>query len=141
MAYFQYAVKYLCGAGDGINLARNPYLTAINIHNPYDFPQDPICWKIVASPPPGGDPLAPGPAPGPWQRTSLPLDRVIEINCRHISQVSGGIPTGFVVIRSPNELDVVAVYTVERANQPADILQILNITPRIIQTDQPMCPG
>jgi hypothetical protein len=46
-----------------------------------------------------------------------------------------------VVIRSPNELDVVAVYTVERANQPADILQILNITPRIIQTDQPMCPG
>jgi hypothetical protein len=53
MAYFQYAVKYLCGAGDGINLARNPnYLTAINIHNPYDFPQDPICWKVV-SPDPG----------------------------------------------------------------------------------------
>jgi len=46
-----------------------------------------------------------------------------------------------VVIRSPNELDVVAVYTVERDNQPADILEIRNITPRIIQTDQPMCPG
>jgi hypothetical protein len=44
-----------------------------------------------------------------------------------------------VVIRSPNELDVVAVYTVERPDQPAIHLEIETIAPRIIQTDQEMC--
>jgi hypothetical protein len=92
MAYFQYAVKYLCGAGDGINLARNPYLTAINIHNPFDFPQDPICWKVVASPPPGGDPPPPGPPPGPWQRTSLPPDTVTEITVVTSANTAGAYP-------------------------------------------------
>ena len=63
----------------------------------------------------------------------------MEINCRRITDLSGGIPTGFVVIRSPNELDVVAVYTVERSDQPVMQLEIETITPRIIQTDQEMC--
>jgi hypothetical protein len=66
----------------------------------------------------------------------------MEINCQRL--LNAGIqvgPIGFVVIRSPNELDVVAVYTVERDTGPVDILEIRNITPRIIQTDQPMCPG
>jgi len=63
----------------------------------------------------------------------------MELNCRGLG-IQGG-PTGFVVIRSPNELDVVAVYTVERDDGPADILEIQNTTPRLIQTDQPMCPG
>ena len=141
MAYFQYAVKYLCGAGDGINLARNPYLTAINIHNPFDFPQDPI-WLESRRKPAARRRSTPSGAAAGAMATNQPTSRHGNGNhCRHISQHGGGIPTGFVVIRSPNELDVVAVYTVERANQPADILQILNITPRIIQTDQPMCPG
>jgi hypothetical protein len=63
----------------------------------------------------------------------------MEINCRLINQFSGGIPTGFVVIRSQNELDVVAVYTVERPDQPAIQLEIETIVPRIIQTDREMC--
>ena len=52
---------------------------------------------------------------------------------------AGNIPTGFVVIRSPNELDVVAVYTVERPDQPVMQLEIKTIAPRVIQTDQEMC--
>jgi hypothetical protein len=63
----------------------------------------------------------------------------MEINCRRISEFTAGVPTGFVVIHSPNELDVVAVYTVERSNEPAIHLDIETITPRIIQTDQEMC--
>jgi hypothetical protein len=46
-----------------------------------------------------------------------------------------------VVIRSPNELDVVAVYTVERPDPSAIQLRIETITPRVIQTDQDMCRG
>jgi hypothetical protein len=63
----------------------------------------------------------------------------MEINCRRIGEFAAGIPTGFVVIHSPNELDVVAVYTVERPNEPVIQLDIKTIAPRIIQTDQEMC--
>jgi hypothetical protein len=136
MAYYQYAVKYLCGDGDHGILARGRYFTAINIHNPYDFLQRPVCWKVL-SPAPDGSPTK----PGDWQMAELPPDWGMEINCRSINQFTGGIPTGFVVIRSPNELDVVAVYTVERPDQPAVHLQMEAVAPRIIQTDQEMCRG
>jgi hypothetical protein len=136
MAYYQYTVKYLCGEGDNVILAKGLYFTAINIHNPYDFLQRPVCWKVV-SPAPDGTPTP----PGPWQMAELPPDWGMEINCRSIGQFTGGIPTGFVVIRSPNELDVVAVYTVERPDQSAIQLRIETITPRVIQTDQDMCRG
>jgi hypothetical protein len=138
MAYYQYAVKYLCGDGDGEILAPGVYRTAINIHNPHTFVQQPLCWKVL-SPTPDGAPTQ----PGPWQQIpSLPPDWGMEIDCRRISQFAQGRPTGFVVIHSPSELDVVAVYTVERPNQPAVLqLAIETIAPRIIQTDQEMCPG
>ena len=147
MAYYQYTVKYLCSElGEGDELASGIYRTAINIHNPYDFPQQPMCWKVVSPRPsrdPAGDPVGPA---GPWQQLRpLPPDGGMEITCRLIRQfpLGPGIPpvgpTGFVVIRSPNELDVVAVYTVERPNQPAIALEIEAIAPRIIQTDREMC--
>lgn len=135
MAYYQYTVKYLCGDGDGVILVKGLYRTAINIHNPYDFFQRPVCWKVL-SPAPDGNPTP----PGPWQTVELPPDGGMDINCRRIGDLAAGIPTGFVVIRSPNELDVVAVYTVERPDQPAIQLVIETIAPRIIQTDQAMCP-
>jgi hypothetical protein len=147
MAYYQYTVKYLCGDGDGAILGPGRYRTAINIHNPHPFPQQPVCWKVL-SPRPDGAPTE----PGPWQRPrrpdlpnlppgSLPADWSMEINCPLINQFNQGRPTGFVVIHSPNELDVVVVYTVERLDQPAVQLEIETIAPRIIQTDQEMCPG
>ena len=67
MAYYQYTVKYLCGEGDNVILAKGLYFTAINIHNPYDFLQRPVCWKVV-SPAPDGTPTP----PGPWQMAELP---------------------------------------------------------------------
>jgi hypothetical protein len=133
MAYYQYTVKYLCGEGDDVILVKGSYRTAINIHNPYDFSQS-ICWKVL-SPAVDGNPTP----PQLWQRADLRADWGMEINCRRISQFAGNIPTGFVVIRSPNELDVVAVYTVERPDQPVMQLEIKTIAPRVIQTDQEMC--
>jgi hypothetical protein len=134
MAYYQYTVKYLCGESNGDFLSSGVYHTAINIHNPHTFLQQPICWKIL-SPTPDGAPTQ----PGPWQRGELRPDWGMEINCRLISQFAGASLTGFVVIHSPNELDVVVVYTVERRNQPVVQLEIKTISPRIIQTDQEMC--
>jgi hypothetical protein len=133
MAYYQYTVKYLCGDGDGEILVKGVYRTAINIHNPYDFTQVPVCWKVL-----GPRPGAPTP-PGPWQRVDLPPDGGMEINCPQIRQHTQE-PTGFVVIRSPNELDVVAVYTAQDPVQSAIQLKIKTIPPRIIQTDKDMCP-
>jgi hypothetical protein len=82
--------------------------------------------------------------PTPWHRAELRPDWGMEINCPLIRAAaaavpSGFFPTGFVVIHSPNELDVVVVYTVERPDQPAVQLEIKTISPRIIQTDQEMC--
>jgi hypothetical protein len=139
MAYYQYTVKYLCGDGDNIVLPSGVYRTAINIHNPYDFVQRPVCWKVVSLVSTGAPTLQPSP-PLPWQPTfELPPDGGVEINCTHITPLAGTF-TGFVVIRSPNELDVVAVYTVERPDQPGIQLEIETIKPRMIQTDQEMCP-
>src|SRR5215813_3152271 len=101
MAYYQYTVKYLCGDGDNVRdaLVAGWYRTAINIHNPYDFSQS-ICWKVL-SPAVNGDPTQ----PGRWQRPSLVPDGGMEINCGQIRQfATADVPTGFVVIRSPNEL-------------------------------------
>lgn len=134
MAYYQYTVKYLCGEGDDVILVRGSYRTAINIHNPYDFLQRPVCWKVLSPRPDGA-----ATPPHPWQHSDLGPDWGMEINCRTISQFAGGIPTGFVVIRSPNELDIIAVYTVERPDQPVMQLEIKTIAPRVIQTDQEMC--
>jgi hypothetical protein len=133
MAYYQYSVKYLCGDGDNVILVNGQYRTVINIHNPYDFLQ-PICWKVL-SPTPDGAPTP----PRPWERVELRPDWGMEINCRRISALAAGTTTGFVVIRSPNELDVVAVYTAEHPSQPAIQLKIETIAPRLIQTDQEMC--
>jgi hypothetical protein len=133
MAFYQYTVKYLCGEGDDVVLVKGSYRTAINIHNPYDFSQS-ICWKVL-SPAVDGNPTP----PHLWQHADLRADWGMEINCRRISQFAGNIPTGFVVIRSPNELDVVPVYTVERPDQPVVQLEIKTIAPRVIQTDQEMC--
>ncbi len=49
MAYYQYTVKYLCGEGDSEILVKGLYRTAINIHNPYDFLQRPVCWKVLTA--------------------------------------------------------------------------------------------
>ncbi|MBI1744562.1 DUF11 domain-containing protein [Candidatus Acetothermia bacterium] len=130
---FIYSAKFICGNIPGplglLNPEQEPpvkpgnYTTAINVHNPgagnVDFKK-----KVALTFPPGSE------KPGDISKifgVSLGPDRAFEIDCRDIAKLAfpppppqfppdGVVPDfikGFVVIESPQLLDVVAVYTSE----------------------------
>jgi hypothetical protein len=108
---FEYAVKFICGAvparpNPGV-VATGSYFTAINVHNPgkaTDFTK-----KVAVA--------LPGEKPGPISKffgATLQNDQALEIDCPDILLhlgIQGQFVKGFVVIHSPVEFDVVAVYT------------------------------
>jgi len=120
-----YRAKFICGKGDGKILGLGSYLTAINVHNPSDSKADPdakpisLEMKVAVALPGGG---------GKFSDFSglidLKADEALEIDCQeilrrdenHCPTTPGSFCKGFVVIRSPAELDVVAVYTVADLN-------------------------
>ena len=116
----EYAVKFVCGTNPikgavVTTAAAGNYYTAVNIHNP--FRSNKLTYKIALAPFPPGNP---GPIT-PFQPTmGLDYDRALDIDCRLIRArlQQAGIPvpgnsfiTGFAVVQSARELDVVAVYT------------------------------
>jgi hypothetical protein len=110
---FQYAVKFVCGKGNGEILARGTYFTAINVHNPS---RDEVRFQksfVVALPR-----QQPGPVFGPFDDPRLGPDEAFEIDSVEIMERTQmrEFVKGFVVIRSNVELDVVAVYTAAGAN-------------------------
>jgi hypothetical protein len=144
--YTEYAAKFLCGvpttstlAAGGIENAE--YSTSINIHNPNIFSSNaPIAFlkkAVVAKA--EGNTLIP---PSAFVQDTLPNDYAEYVSCSVIRKLLGaaapGAPTyieGFVVIlvppaSSPNQLDVVGVYT--SSNNPPVSLDIVPIAPRII---------
>lgn len=115
----EYAAKFVCSIGDEIpatsSFAAGAYYTAVNVHNPN---REAILTYKVA--------LAPLAKPGPITAFRPPLelkyDQAFEIDCRVIAALlhdSGitvpAVYTGFLVIQSRTELDVVAVYTTSAA--------------------------
>lgn len=105
---YEYAVKFICGEPDVPVVAPGHYYTAINVHNPIS---DTVKFrKKVAV-------ALPGEKAGPVSRfydAALKYDEAMEIDCPDIlkhADVEEGFLKGFVVIQSPSELDVVAVYT------------------------------
>lgn len=116
----EYAVKVVCGrmggAGSLTPVINGFYATAVNIHNPAPVPT--LFWRKVAIAPPG----VPGRITG-FRPMVLQRDQAVEIDCRQIflQAQQAGIPPGpflkgFLVIRSPRQLDVVAVYTAGPSN-------------------------
>jgi len=110
---FQYAVKIVCGtATDATGAAPSPvapgrYFTAVNIHNPSKCDTVTFLWKVA---------IAGFGQPGPisqFVRARLTPDQAMELDCPQFSQFfpSLGFIKGYLVIESPEELDVVAVYT------------------------------
>jgi hypothetical protein len=107
----QYAVKFVCGktlGDDGV--AEGIYYTAINVHNPWSKK---IAFKkkyaIAVREPEQGEHT-------PFYDVILRDDQAQEIDCEEIFKRTNDISTadlrtGFVVIESADELDVVAVYT------------------------------
>jgi hypothetical protein len=118
---YQYAVKTLCtlfgeiGFGDALSPGR--YRTVINIHNPTEKKFE-IARKFALA---GGptDPFGPF-SVTPYKSLTLGPDQAIAFNCFDIANFFCPINNvcvdftaidGFLVINSPAELDVVAVYT------------------------------
>jgi hypothetical protein len=111
-AEYEYAVKFVCGRGEAATVAgvaaAGPYFTAINVHNPSYRDTATFRHKVSIA--------LPGLQVGPisWRRpATLRPDESLEIDCPDIVAGFPGTPflKGFVVILSPIELDVVAVYS------------------------------
>lgn len=120
---FVYSAKITCVPHLGPAspaLMPGKYRTAVNVHNPSDEPAHIQKW-VTLSPPQGQTPITGGRISetlGPWS--------AFDVDCPHMrdqfglpegAKVPGG--KGFLVIRSDQRLDVVAVYTArtETANK------------------------
>jgi len=116
---YQYAVKTLCTLiGDfGDAMAPGRYRTLINIHNPTEKKIE-IARKFALAGQPG-DPAG-DISITPYKSVTLEADQAIAFNCFEIANfycpihglcVDFTAIDGFLVINSPTELDVVAVYS------------------------------
>lgn len=115
---FQYAVKLVCGVlTTGDRGVRNPlppghYFTAVNVHNPSRCDSVRLRWKVAVG--------LPTPRIGTvssFAEVTLGPDEAVEIDCPNVMEQlarngarSPEFVKGWVVIETPAELDVVAVY-------------------------------
>lgn len=112
---FQYAVKLVQGPSPALTeqsfIAPGRYFTIPNIHNPSTCKTVRFRWKVAIDDLDGRHVST----ITPFQEVTLRPDEAVEIDARDIAKWSGISITrfvkGFVVIESPCELDVVAVYT------------------------------
>jgi hypothetical protein len=112
-APIQYAVKFVCGVAAPVKGAPPPpvapgaYFTAVNVHNPNNQPLEFRKKFAIALPAERAGRVS------PFFGGALKPDEALEIDCpdilKHLD--TQGFVKGFVVIESPRELDVVAVYT------------------------------
>lgn len=111
----EYAVKFVCGtnARPALSPAAAPgtYYTAINVH----VPTGSITFAHLVSLAGPGRPAGHTPVIG---TVTLNFNDSVDVDCAQIAAelTRGGVTpgpffTGFFVIQSPNEIDVVAVYT------------------------------
>lgn len=123
---YEYAVKFVCGDPVAPVVAPGRYFTAINVHNPGQLPV--LFRKKVAV-------ALPGERVGPvsqFYEARLMSNEALEIDCPDILEHAhqAGFLKGFVVIESPMELDVVAVYSAGHPN--VETLDIDRVHPRLI---------
>jgi hypothetical protein len=101
----QYAVKVVEGRSDGNVVAPGEYWTAVNVHNPTPRTVKFRFKVAVALPRKAG-------AVSAFQILRLRPDEALEIDRETVLElVNERFVKGFVVIESPFDLDVVAVYT------------------------------
>lgn len=128
---FEYAVKFICGtppAGSNI-VAPGRYFTAINVHNPQNFP---VAFKKKVA---VALPMQTVGTVSPFVPANLGPDQAFEIDCPDIFTILAPpvVPAflkGFVVIQSPFELDVVPVYTAAGPGGLVSTLQVDRVPPR-----------
>ncbi|PTN13000.1 Kazal-type serine protease inhibitor domain protein [Nitrosomonas aestuarii] len=139
---YQYAAKVACSLllphQDG-TLARGIYRSIINIHNPTDE-KITIAAKVALATQFGSDP---GPFDvTPFKSTVLQPDGAVGINCFDIAGyfcpidgvcVDFAFLEGFLVIKSPEPLDVVGVYTARHTDGEVESIDVETIKPRRIR--------
>jgi hypothetical protein len=111
---YHYPIKIVCG--DSVSKGKNngivapgKYFTAVNVHNP-SLTKTVTFRRKVAIALPGAKP---GPVSG-FLKATLKPDEALEVDCPDLMKQAPGRATfikGFLVIISPVELDIVAVYT------------------------------
>jgi hypothetical protein len=150
---FQYSAKTLCtllsDIGFGDAFAPGRYRTVINIHNPTERKIE-ITRKFALS-------IQPGEAAGsfsitPYKSLTLEADQAVAYNCFDIAGFYCPIDgvcvdfiaiDGFLVINSPVELDVVAVYTANPKGGEVSTLDTETVAGRrspktiVVRPDQP----
>jgi hypothetical protein len=147
---YQYAVKVLCGTvstfeGAELGHVSGRYQTAINVHNPEA--ETVIFSKRLSIALPFQQP---GPH-GKFDNGKLAADDSLQIECREIMTelTPAGflgdclatdlicIVEGFLIIRSPVELDVVAVYTAANRSVPNTFFGSGDVTTMEVEVVQP----
>jgi hypothetical protein len=126
---FQYASKFLCGTGDDLRAVQGRYLTAINIHNPTDE-RVAFNWKVAVA-----LPLQSTQAVSPFAALELIPDGAGDLTCKQILEQSHRqmpFNTGFVVVESKTQLDVVPVYTATDPSGKSISIEVKPTVARII---------
>ena len=138
---FQYAVKIVCGqvgAPKPWPLPHGRYFTATNVHNPSRCDAVTLRWKVAIG--------LPGLRSGTvtaFAEATLGPDQALEIDCSDVKTAieRAGLHAppyvkGWVVIESPAELDVVAVYgTSTNADDPVKAFHTERVPARCL----PVC--
>jgi hypothetical protein len=131
--YFQYAVKVVVGRSEGEVVAPGEYWTAINVHNP-TYTTVEFRKKVAIA--------LPSEEPGPvtdFFPAKLGPDEAFEIDRKDIFRHVGDdrFLKGFVVIESPVELDVVAVYTAAGREGFVETFHTERVAPRQLEMGLP----
>lgn len=132
---YQYAAKFVCGkqqntAGIVGPVVPGIYATAVNIHNPQNANIS-LTKKVVLA---LSEDVAPRP---PSQKFSYRIqpDWAFEIDCQDIMKI-GKITLpffkGYVVIDSPKQIDVDAVYTSANLGTNNTDIEVVPVSPKII---------
>jgi hypothetical protein len=136
---YQYSAKVICSLllphQDG-SLARGTYRTLINIHNPTDN-EITIVEKVALANQLGTDP---GPfSVTPFKKSKLAPDGALQVSCFDIAGffcpidgvcVDFAFLDGFLVIKSPVELDVVGVYTARHTDGDVETIDVEPVSGR-----------
>jgi hypothetical protein len=136
---FQYAAKVVCSVlrphQDG-SLARGTYRTLINIHNPTDRKitfADKVALAESVGATPGSFSVT------PHKKVTLQPDGAVQLSCGDIAGffcpidgvcIDFAFLEGFLIIKSPVELDVVSVYTARPTEGEVNTLEVETVQPR-----------
>ncbi|MBI3660094.1 hypothetical protein HY230_06445 [Candidatus Acetothermia bacterium] len=135
---FQYAVKFVCGqsAEDHLQAVKGIYTTAVNVHNPGVF-NAVFAEKIaIARPQEIAGPIS------KFRLSQLPSDAAFELTCEEFSSdTQTKFVTGFLVIESPVELDITAVYTARPSDGEVSTIDVETIASRKVRLTLSVEPG